>query len=88
MSPTSPRDRPAQQRDPEVVVFDSVTEDGTAAEDGTAPRTRTTTILRRARMRDWPLPSSRTSRARTSSVFQSRTLWNELLVAGLVDELC
>jgi hypothetical protein len=44
-----------------VVVSDSVTE------DGTAPRTRTTTILRRARMRDRPLPSSRTSRARTSS---------------------
>jgi hypothetical protein len=44
-----------------VVVSDSVTE------DGTAPRTRTTTILRRARMRDRPLPSSRLSRARTSS---------------------
>jgi dihydrofolate reductase len=63
-----------------VVVSDSLTE------DDTAPWTATTTIVRRAdahrvvaELKDQPGEDILT--------FGSQTLWNDLLVAGLVDEL-
>ena len=63
-----------------VVVSDSLTT------DDTAPWTKTTTIVRRgdahqavAELKDRP--------GKDILVFGSRTLWNDLLVAGLVNEL-
>jgi dihydrofolate reductase len=63
-----------------VVVSDSLTE------DDTAPWTATTTIVRRAdahrvvaELKDQP--------GKDILTFGSQTLWNDLLVAGLVDEL-
>jgi dihydrofolate reductase len=75
--------RETGQRDNEiqkVVVSDSLTA------DDTAPWTETTTIVRRAdahqavaELKDQP--------GKDILMFGSRTLWNDLLVAGLVDEL-
>jgi hypothetical protein len=61
---------------PKVVVSDSLTP------EDTAPWTETTTIVRRADARK-AVASSRTSRAKTSLMFGSRALWNDLLAAGL-----
>jgi dihydrofolate reductase len=76
-------DRETGQRNNEihkVVVSDSLTT------DDTAPWTQTTTIVPRAdghqavaELKDQP--------GKDILMFGSRTLWNDLLVAGLVDEL-
>lgn len=63
-----------------VVVSDSLTE------DDTAPWTGTATIVRRADAHQ-AVAELKGRPGKDILMFGSRTLWNELLVAGLVDEL-
>lgn len=75
--------REIRQRNNEI---QKVVVSGSLIEDDTAPWTDTTTIVRRAdahqavaELKDQP--------GKDILMFGSRTLWNDLLVAGLVDEL-
>jgi dihydrofolate reductase len=63
-----------------VVVSDSLTA------DDTTPWTETTTIVPRAEARQ-AVAELKEETGKDILMFGSRTLWNELLLAGLVDEL-
>jgi dihydrofolate reductase len=63
-----------------VVVSDSLTA------DDTAPWTETTTIVRRADAHQ-AVAELKAQLGKDILMFGSRTLWNDLLVAGLMDEL-